>query len=139
MVYYNAIRKATNSEVLRGICEQLLVDEVAHIRFQCQRLAILHRNRPRWLYWLTMAAHRFLFTGITLAVWFGHRRALRAGGYSFVRFWRRVWGKMRYAWRIMSPRAYFWPNELRNRTRLTSGIENANPESWHPESDNRIL
>ncbi len=90
MVYYNAIRRATGSVLLRKICEQILADEVAHIRFQCERLAILHRRRPRWLLSLTMACHRVLFAGITAAVWLGHRRALRAGGYTRFRFRRAV-------------------------------------------------
>jgi 4-hydroxy-3-methylbut-2-enyl diphosphate reductase len=54
LVYYNAIRRATRSPVLRRICEQILVDEAPHIRFQCERLAILHRKRSRLLRGLTM-------------------------------------------------------------------------------------
>ncbi len=46
LVYYKAIQKATNSPVLRQLCQQILRDEVKHIRFQYERLAILHRNRP---------------------------------------------------------------------------------------------
>ncbi|MCI0683733.1 MAG: ferritin-like domain-containing protein [Gemmataceae bacterium] len=82
LIYYNAIRLATKSGVLRTICEQILADEVPHIQFQCERLAILHRRRPRWLRGLTMALHRVLFGGITIAVWLGHQQALKAGGYS---------------------------------------------------------
>jgi len=108
MVYYNAVRRATKSAVLRGICEQILADEVPHIRFQCERLAILHRRRSRWAYALTMAIHRILFASITIAIWFGHRRALRAGGYTFRGFWRIAWAKMNHAWRSMTPAAYCW-------------------------------
>ena len=108
MVYYNAIRRATNSAVLRRICERLLRDEVAHLRFQGERLAILHRHRPRWLRALTMAAHRVLFAGITLAIWAGHNKALRAGGYGFRHFWRSAWDRMGQAWRTMSPAGYHW-------------------------------
>jgi hypothetical protein len=108
MVYYNALRRATKSPVLRAICEQILADEVPHIRFQCERLAILHRRRPQWIYSLTMLFHRFAFTGITLAVWLGHGKALKAGGYGFRRFWKAVWGKMEFAWRTMNPKAYHW-------------------------------
>ena len=106
MIYYAGLRRATRSPVLRAVCAQILADEVAHIRFQCERLAILHRRRSRWLRAPTMALHRILFGGITLAVWVGHRRALRAGGYTFARFWRSAWNKMRFAWRTMSPNAY---------------------------------
>jgi hypothetical protein len=108
MVYYNAIRLATDSPLLRQICTQILADEAAHIRFQCERLAILHRARSPWLRALTMAAHRLFFTAITLAVWIGHRRALRAGGYRFCRFWRAARHKMGHAWRMMATQSYFW-------------------------------
>ncbi len=113
LIYYNAIRRATGSTLLRQICRQILRDEVPHIRFQCERMAILHRRRPRVLHRATMAVHRVLFAGVTLAIWAGHRRALKAGGYSFFRFWRTAWGKMGQAWRMMNPRAYRWATELK--------------------------
>lgn len=108
MIYYAAVRRATRSEVLRRVCEQILTDEVPHIRFQCERLAVLHHRRSRLLYIVTMAGHRLFFTGITLAVWVGHRRALRAGGFTFGRFWRAAWARAGSAWRKMDPRAYRW-------------------------------
>lgn len=108
LIYYNALRHATGSKVLRRICEQILRDEIPHIRFQCERLAILHRNRPRWLRAITMILHRIFFAGITLAVWAGHRQALKAGGYPFPRFWHSAWVKMNHAWRMMDPKKYRW-------------------------------
>ena len=111
LIYYNAIRQATKSPLLRAICAQILREEVPHIRFQCERLAILHKDRPRWLRALTMLGHRVFFTGITLAIWIGHRRALRAGGYGFGRFWESVWTKMNNAWRLMDPAEYRWAPE----------------------------
>jgi hypothetical protein len=113
LVYYAAIRRATGSAVLRRVCQQILADEVPHIRFQCERLAVLHRDRSRLLRAVTMAAHRVFFAAITLAVWAGHRRALRAGGLTFGRFRRSAWGKMRRAWRLMDPAAYRWPARCR--------------------------
>ncbi|QEL15690.1 ferritin-like domain-containing protein [Limnoglobus roseus] len=120
MVYYNAIRRATPSPVLRAICEQILADEVPHIRFQCERLAVLHRRRLRVFRGLTTAFHEAFFLAITLAVWAGHRRALRAGGYNFGRYWKAVWGKMRAAWRAMDAKGYTWEAEapaIRSRRR----------------------
>ena len=109
MLYYAALRRATGSTVLRRICHQILRDEVPHLRFQCERLAILHRTRGRVLRALTMGVQRVLFFGVTLAVWLGHRRALRAGGFTFRRFWRSSWLQMAKAWRAMDPRGYAWP------------------------------
>jgi hypothetical protein len=101
LIYYNAIRQATGCPVLRGICAQILADEIPHIRFQCERLAQILHDRPRWLRVLTMLLHRVFFTGITLAIWVGHRRALKAGGYRFGRFWRSAWTKMNWAWQMI--------------------------------------
>jgi len=108
MIYYNALRRASSSRVLQAICRQILCDEVPHIRFQCERLAILHRTRSPWLLAFTRVGQRLLFTLITLAVWVGHRRALRAGGYEFSHFWRVAWGRMQRAWGMMLPAAYRW-------------------------------
>jgi hypothetical protein len=108
LIYYNAIRNATTSPLLRQLCRQILVDEVPHIRFQCERLAILHRRRQPALKLLTMGAHHLFFAAITLAIWVGHRRALRAGGLTFRRFWSAAWGKMRRSWRLMDPNGYRW-------------------------------
>jgi hypothetical protein len=112
LLYFNALRRATRSPVLQALCAQILADEVPHIRFQCERLAILHRRRPRSFRAATMVLHRVLFAGITLAVWVGHRRVLRAGGYGFRRFWRTAWSKMRFAWRLSAPDAYCWEERI---------------------------
>ncbi len=109
MLYYAAVRRATSSPVLRQVCSQLLRDEVPHIRFQCERLAMLHRGRNRVFRAVTLGTHRAFFTTLTLAVWFGHGRTLRAGGLTFRRYWRNAWTQMGKAWRLMDPRTYSWP------------------------------
>ncbi|HSQ57801.1 MAG TPA: ferritin-like domain-containing protein [Gemmata sp.] len=110
LIYYAAIRRATGSTVLRQICRQILVDEVPHVRFQCERLAIVRRARSRMVLVALGAIHRVLFAGTTLAIWLLHRHALRAGGFTFRRFWKSAWSKMSRAWRMMDPRAYRWPS-----------------------------
>jgi hypothetical protein len=111
LVYYNAIRQATGCPILRKVCEQLLADEIPHIRMQCERLAILHRDQPAFLRAVTMLLQRIFFTGVTLAIWIGHRRALKAGGNGFGRFWRSAWTRMRHAWKMMDPRLYRWETQ----------------------------
>jgi hypothetical protein len=108
LIYYAALTRATPSPVLHAVCEQILADEVPHIRFQCERLAILHHRRPRWLRVVTRIGHRALFTAITLAIWIGHRRPLKAGGYNLRSFWLEAWTQMRKAWRLMEPARYRW-------------------------------
>lgn len=108
MVYYNAIRRATGSRLLQSICRQILADEVPHVRFQCERLAYILRERPRLGFRLTMLAQRLGFLVVLLLVWLGHRRALRTGGYGWRRYWRAAWDRMSAAWRSMDPRRYTW-------------------------------
>ncbi len=108
LIYYRAVRDATGSRVLRQICRQILRDEVHHIRFQYERLAILLRRRSPLLLRATRRLHRLLFGGVTLAVWVGHHRAFRAGGFDFRTYWRSAWMRMSYAWRRMDPARYGW-------------------------------
>jgi hypothetical protein len=107
-VYYRALRRATSSPLLRRICDQLLRDEVRHMHFHAERLAIVRRGRARWRIWLAHAAHRFLYGGTCLLVWLKHRRALRAGGLTFLGFWRECRQELRGTLRIMDPRGYRW-------------------------------
>ncbi len=108
LIYYRAVRDATGSKVLRRICDQILRDEVHHIRFQYERLAILHRRRPSLLLRATRRLHRLFFGAVALAVWAGHHRALAAGGFDFRTYWRSAWMRMRFAWRRMEPARYRW-------------------------------
>lgn len=108
MVYYRAIQKATGSPVLRQLCRQILRDEVRHIRFQYERLAILHRGRAPGLRSLTYLVHRVLYCLPVVLVWIGHHRALRAGGHGFRSYWRDAWARMNYSWVRMRPERYGW-------------------------------
>lgn len=89
--HYAAIRNATNSTILRRICDQLLRDEVRHVEFQAERLAILRAGRGRFRKTITAALQRFLFLGTVLIVWLLHRRALRRGEVSFLSWWQDNW------------------------------------------------
>ncbi|HEY8506673.1 MAG TPA: ferritin-like domain-containing protein [Gemmataceae bacterium] len=109
LVYYNAIRRATGSALLRAVCAQILADEVPHLRFQCERLAAIYRGRSRAAFGLTMVAQRLFFLFVLVLVWAWHRKALRAGGYGWRRYRRAAWDRMRASWRRMDPRRYDWP------------------------------
>jgi hypothetical protein len=105
-VYYLAVRRATGSALLRRLCEQLLRDEVKHLRFHAERLAILRKERSGWRRWLAEARHRLLLGGACLLVWCKHRRTLRAGGYGLKKFWRACWQEMRHVLAMANPRNY---------------------------------
>jgi hypothetical protein len=90
-VYYQALRRATASPLLRRICDQLLRDEVQHIRFHLEHLARLRSERSVWRRLWARGWHRLLYGGTCLVVWWQHSKVLRAGGYGMRRFWRACW------------------------------------------------
>jgi hypothetical protein len=105
-VYYRVLRRATRSVLLRGICTQLLRDEVQHLRFHAERLACIRRQRSAWLRTLTTLGHRLLLRGTCVAVWCKHRRAFRKGGYTFGMFRQACDQALTLALRQMDPREY---------------------------------
>jgi hypothetical protein len=105
-VYYIALRDATASAVLRRLCEQILSDEVQHVRFQCERLAIIRARRSKPTIWLRGAVQRWFFGGTTWVVWWKHRHALRAGGFSLRGFKRAARREMSAAVYLMNPANY---------------------------------
>ena len=105
-VYYAVLREATRSTVLRRLCDQILHDELAHVEFQAERLAILRRGRSVWRLKAAHGLQRFLFSGTCLVVWWKHRKAMKSGGFGFSRFWTSCWREMRDAICRMNPYNY---------------------------------
>jgi hypothetical protein len=104
--YYAALCDATDSFVLRAICEQILRDELEHVRFQCQRLAILRSHRGPTRLAITHALQRTLYAGAVLVVWAKYWRTLRRGGFGPAGWWRSCWKHMRAALREMDSRTH---------------------------------
>jgi hypothetical protein len=105
-VYYAALGKATRSPMLGRICERILRNEEAHVRFQAERLAILRRDRREPGMRLTRHLHRALFFGACLVVWRNHGKAIRCGGLGFRGYWRCCWEEFDAALRMMEPGSY---------------------------------
>jgi hypothetical protein len=114
-VYYAAVYRATSSVLLRRLCAQLMRDEVQHVRFHAERLALLRRGRPLWRTRCRRAWHRLLFAGACVAVWAKHRRAFRAGGLGLGPFWRACWREMRAVLDQADPARYDVPRTVPNR------------------------
>jgi hypothetical protein len=88
--YYKAVLGATQSTVLRRLCAQILQDEKQHVRFHCERLAILRRHRSALGLALRGITERLLLVAATIVCWCGHRRVLHAGGFDFWTFWQQA-------------------------------------------------
>jgi hypothetical protein len=76
--YYRALGAATASPLLRGVSEQILEDEAAHLRFQASMLARLGARRAGAIEWLAFRLHRLFLLGTTCVVWRGHRKVFQA-------------------------------------------------------------
>lgn len=88
-VYYPALRRATRSNWLRKICEQLSKDEVAHIRFQGQRLGLILRRKSRASRVASRFLSQMLFDATSVGVWIMHRRVFKLARMG----WREYWQK----------------------------------------------
>jgi hypothetical protein len=104
-VYYAALRDATDCAALREICGQVLRDEVAHVRFQCERMAILQRGNSRGVRRVKRFLHSVLYVGAATVLWVGHRRVFRAAGLSVRSFCRNAWREFRRARRVCADSA----------------------------------
>jgi len=96
-VYYAVLREATQSVILRQLCDQILSDELRHVEFQSDQLRKLRSTRGWIGRTATMGLQRFLYSGTVLVVWFFHRRAIRHGGMSFTGWWRSCWNEFKGA------------------------------------------
>jgi len=111
-IYYIAVREATTAAPIRRLCDQILQDEVEHIYFQCERLAILRRHWPGFVVSLVHGWHWVFMAGTCVVVWRKHRLLLRRGGYGFLSFSRAVFRELKEAIGTMDPRNYHWPAML---------------------------
>ena len=96
--YYRLLR-STGDMLLRQVCESMVRDEEAHLRFHAWRIVTSQLGWSPLRRALWTAQFRFLFAGTLTVTWLDHRRALLAVGIdrrlfmsearSLARAWRR--------------------------------------------------
>lgn len=91
LVYYKALKNCTGSPVLKAICDKILADENAHVRFESELLLYLRGLKPGPRAQAVSFLHRFLYAGTVTVVYLGHRKVLAAGGYGPLAFWKSCW------------------------------------------------
>jgi hypothetical protein len=88
-VYYPALYAATNSAVLRAICQQLYRDEAVHVVFQTEQLAKIRASRSALGIWVTAILHRILFCPTAVLIALSHGAVIRRSGLRRLSFlWR---------------------------------------------------
>jgi len=86
--FYQALRDATCSPLLRSICASILHDEAAHLSYQALTLGLIRRRLRQGSQKLRARCHATLFRGTALLLWQQHRRVFRAAGWNFGRYWQ---------------------------------------------------
>lgn len=92
-VFYQALHDATRCTLLRAICTDILHDEAHHIKFQNERPFTIFQRKSVYGKALALLLYAALFFGTIHAVWFGHRKAFRAGGVGHAEFMRAMYYK----------------------------------------------
>jgi len=85
--FYQALRDATRSPLLRSICVAILSDEAAHLNFQALTIGLVRRPLSMKARTIGAFRHAVLFHGTALLLWQQHRGVFRAARWNFGRFW----------------------------------------------------
>ena len=85
--FYQALRDATHSALLRAICVRILCDEAAHLKFQALTLGLIRRPLAKRERAIRSLGHTVLFHGTALLLWQQHCRVFHSAGWNFRRFW----------------------------------------------------
>ncbi|MCH2198139.1 MAG: ferritin-like domain-containing protein [Flavobacteriales bacterium] len=86
--YYAALHDCTNSRRLKAICKQILRDEHKHLQFQAETIEVIGKEQTMLRREIANVLQAVLMLGTIMIVWIHHRRILKKGGYSFLRFLR---------------------------------------------------
>jgi hypothetical protein len=90
--FYQALRDATGSPLLRAICVRILCDEAKHLNYQALTLGLVRRRLSERARAIRSMCHATLFHVTALLLWQQHRRVFRAAGWDFRRFWEDACG-----------------------------------------------
>ncbi|WP_420387709.1 ferritin-like domain-containing protein [Roseivirga sp.] len=92
-IFYQALHDATRCQLLKAICQDILIDEAHHIKFQNERLHQIFNKKHFYNKAMSVGWYGVLFFGTIHAVWFGHKKAFKAGGIEKREFMRQMYYK----------------------------------------------
>ena len=90
--FYQALRDATGSPLLRAICVRILCDEAKHLNYQALTLGLVRRPLSVRARAIRSKCHATLFHVTALLLWQQHGGVFRAAGWDFGRFWKDACG-----------------------------------------------
>jgi hypothetical protein len=89
-IFYQLLKDATNCELLKQICTDILIDEAYHITFQTERLAIIYEGKNNFSKAWRRIVYKYFFYMTATLVWVAHRKLFKAGGNSFDSYSRKM-------------------------------------------------
>jgi len=108
-IFYQALKDATGCELLKSICDDILIDEAHHIIFQTERLAMIYDAKNSFSKAWRKTAYKYFFYFTSSLVYFAHRKLFKAGGNSFGSYIRKMGCKyMRTLKKITNPGTVQW-------------------------------
>ncbi|MFL9481376.1 ferritin-like domain-containing protein [Chitinophagaceae bacterium LWZ2-11] len=102
-VFYQALKDATECNLLKQICTDILIDEAAHIQFQQERMAAIYRMKGRASRFCSYYCYKYFYFTTSLVVWMAHKKLFKAGNVDFTKYRKKMGykfektiGKLRY-------------------------------------------
>lgn len=92
-IFYKALHDATNCNLLKEICNDILLDEAHHIKFQNERMYIIFHRKSFYNKAISIGLYEILFFATIHAIWFSHGKAFRAGNVSRKEFMNQMYYK----------------------------------------------
>lgn len=94
-IFYQSLKDASQCKLLKQICTDILIDEAGHIEFQMERLSVIYGTKDPISKFFCYNFYKYFYYTVILVVWFAHKSALKAGGNSFARYFRKMSLKFR--------------------------------------------
>jgi len=85
--FYQALRDATRSHLLRSICVRVLCDEAAHLNYQALTIGLIRRPLSDRARAIRSLGHSILFHSTALLLWQQHHGVFHAAGWDSRRYW----------------------------------------------------
>lgn len=92
-IFYQALHDSSKCTLLKSICKDILMDEAHHIKFQNERLYQIFNQKSFYEKAISIGLYGVLFFGTIHAIWFGHKKAFKSGGFSKTEFMRQMYYK----------------------------------------------
>ncbi|MCZ4223391.1 ferritin-like domain-containing protein [Pedobacter rhodius] len=113
-IFYQALKDATNCNLMKQICTDILIDEAAHITFQKERLYIIFSQKNAVLKFLAYHAYTCFFLCTSLVVWHAHKKLFKAGNVSFSRYFN----KMKFKLNKVAGKSILYPQKKQQEIQL---------------------